>query len=81
MPRLVDGGGPNPGFLRAVTGGCIACGGIIGTGKSGIVPIDEFVDCLEDGVIGDVMTGDSSLPLYLPWLFTLMFCSVCCGLY
>ena len=46
-----------------------------------MVPIDEFVDCLEDGVKGDVTTGDSSLLLYPPWLFTVRYCSVCCGLY
>jgi hypothetical protein len=26
-----------------------------------MVPIDELVDCLDDGVIGDVMIGDSAL--------------------
>ena len=41
--------------------------------------MDEFVDCLDEGVMGEVIMGDSAL-LDDPWLFTLRFCCTCCGL-
>ncbi len=60
------GGGPRLALLRGAGCGAVGpsnpgAGGGIGTGKSGIDPTDDIVECLEDiDIIGEVTSGDEA---------------------